>query len=111
MKFLEAYIPPDALDEVRDLLSSQGIEELVASEMALEVEDGDDRPYWESAISDFVPQIKLELAVSDERAITTAHAILDIVNRKRAKRRVQILISRLDEVVSIETGQRGSAAL
>jgi len=45
MKFLEAYIPPDALDEVRDLLSSQGIEELVASEMALEVEDGDVQQY------------------------------------------------------------------
>ncbi len=111
MKFLEAYIPPDALDEVRDLLSSQGIEELVASEMALEVEDGDVQPYWESATSDFVPQIKLELAVSDERATTTAHAIFDTVSRRRAKRRVQILISRLDEVVSIETGRRGSAAL
>jgi nitrogen regulatory protein PII len=110
MKLIEAYIPPDALDEVRNLLSSQGIEELVASEMAVGI-NGHDRLYWESPWSDFAPQIKLELAVSDERATTTAHAIFDAVSRRRAKRRVQILISRLDEVVSIETGQRGVAAL
>lgn len=110
MKFLEAYIPPDALDEVRDLLSSHGIEELVASEMAVGI-DGDDRLYWESPWSNFAPQIKLELAVSDELATATAHAIFNTVSKRRAKRRVQILISRLDEVVTIETGQRGSAAL
>jgi nitrogen regulatory protein PII len=107
---VEAYIPPDALDEVRELLASQGIEELVASEIALEV-GGADLLHWESATSDFVPQIKLELAVSDERATTTAYEIFNTVSRRRPKRRVQILISRLDEVVRIETGERGSAAL
>ncbi len=34
MKLIEAYIPPDALDQVRNLLRRRGIEDLVASDMA-----------------------------------------------------------------------------
>jgi nitrogen regulatory protein PII len=110
MKFIEAYIPPDALDEVRTLLRARGIEDLVASEMALETGEHE-RLYWESATANFIPQLKLELAVSDDQASSTAHDIFNAVRTRRAKRRVQILISSLEDVVRIETGQHGSAAL
>jgi nitrogen regulatory protein PII len=110
MKLIEAYIPPDALDHIRILLRQRGIEELVASEMAIEVGERD-RLYWESETADFVPQIKLELAVSDEQAHSTARDIFNAVHTRRAKQRVQILIGPLDDVVRIETGERGAAAL
>jgi nitrogen regulatory protein PII len=110
MKFIEAYIPPDALDEVRTLLRARGIEDLVASEMALETGEHE-RRYRESATANLIPQLKLELAVPDDQASSTAHDIFKAVRTRRAKRRVQILISPLEDVVRIETGQHGSAAL
>ena len=110
MKFLEAYIPPDALDDVRGLLARQGIDDLVAYETVVRIAE-DDRLQWESPWSDFVPQIKLEMAVADERAAPAAQAIFDNVSARRTRRRVQILISPLDDLVSIETGRHGLAAL
>jgi len=104
MKLIEAYIPPDALYDVQELLSERGIDELVASEVA--VEAGAEQ-HWGSAILDYIPQIKLELVVSDEEATTTAHQIFNAVSSRRTKQMVQILIGRLDEVVRIETGERG----
>jgi nitrogen regulatory protein PII len=109
MKLIEAYIPPDALDQVRNLLRRRGIEDLVASDMAIEVGEHD-RVYWEDA-AEFVPQIKVELAVSDEQARSTARDIFNAVRTRRAQRRVQILIGPLDDVVRIETGEHGVAAL
>jgi nitrogen regulatory protein PII len=110
MKLIEAYIPPDALEQVRELLSTQGLQDLVASETAVEPK-GDDEPSWESWRAAFVPQIKLEVAVSDDRASATARQIFDVLRKRRTACEVQILIGRLDEVVRIETGARGPAAL
>ena len=110
MKLIEAYIPPDALDPIRTLLRKRGIEDLVASEMAIEVRE-QDRLYWESEAAGFVPQLKVELAVSDEQAHSTACDIFNAVRTRRAKRRVQILIGPLDDVIRIETGEHGAAAL
>jgi len=110
MKLIEAFIPPDSLDQVRNLLSQQGLEELVASETSLEpLGDGDSR--WQTCAGEFVPQVKLEVAVSDDRAIATAHQIFDMVSNSDPAGAVQILIGRLDQVVRIETGERGPAAL
>lgn len=110
MKLIEAYIPPDALDQVRTRLRRRGIEDLVASEMAIEVGEHN-RLSWESDAADFVSQIKVELAVSDEQAHSTACDILNAVRTRRAKRRVQIVIGPLDDLVRIETGEHGAAAL
>ncbi|MGO9060289.1 MAG: P-II family nitrogen regulator [Candidatus Binataceae bacterium] len=105
MKLIEAYIPPDALYDVQELLSERGIDDIVVSEVV--VEAGGEHLDWGSAIPDHVPQVKLELVVSDEEATTTAHQIFNAVSGRRAKKLVQILIGRLDEVVRIETGERG----
>lgn len=110
MKLIEAYIPPDALEKVRSLLRRRGIEDLVASEMAIGVSEAD-RLYWESEAADFVPQLKVELAVSDEQAHSTACDIFNAVSTRRGKRRVQILIGPLEDVIRIETGEHGTAAL
>ena len=110
MKLIEVYIPPEALNELRTLLRSRGIEELVASEVALGV-DRSDLLRWDSRGQDFVPQIKVELAVADEQANSTAQGIFDAVDTRRATAPVQIIIGPLDDVIRIETGQHGSAAL
>ena len=109
MKLIEAYIPAEALYEVQDLLTEQGIEDVVASEVTVEVSN--DRQYWESEITDFVPQVKLEMAVTDEQAHLTAEQIFETVSRRRGERRIQILIGRLEQVVRIETGERSFAAI
>jgi|HubBroStandDraft_6_1064221.scaffolds.fasta_scaffold2124438_1 nitrogen regulatory protein PII len=109
MKLIEAYIPAEALYEVQDLLAAQGIEDVVASEVAVEVIS--DRQAWESEVSDFVPQVKLEMAVADQQAHATAHQIFKALAKRRGKRRVQVLIGQLEQVVRIETGERSFAGM
>jgi nitrogen regulatory protein PII len=109
MKLIEAYIPPDALDQVRRVLLNQGVEDLVTSEITVAQKD-DDRPRWRSFASEYVPQVKVELVVFDELAGATAQHILDIVRTRRSASPVQIVIGRVEEIVRIDTGQRGPAA-
>jgi nitrogen regulatory protein P-II 2 len=108
MKLIEAYIPAEAVCEIQDLLVENGIEDVVASEVAVEVTG--DHQYSESYVTDFVPQVKLEMAVADDQAQTTAHQILKAVAKSWGKRRIQVLIGRLEQVVRIETGERVSQA-
>jgi nitrogen regulatory protein PII len=109
MKLVEAYIPAEALYEIQDLLAELGIEDVVASEVAVEI--AGDRQYWESDVTDFVPQLKLEMAVADDQAHSTAQQIFKAVGRRRERRRIQILIGRLEQVVRIETGERSFAGI
>jgi len=64
MKLIEAYIPAEAVYEIQDLLVENGIEDVVASEVAVEV-TGD---HSKSDVTNFVPQVKLEMVVADEQA-------------------------------------------
>lgn len=104
MKLIEAYIPAETLYEVQDVLAQQGIEDAVASEVAIEISR--DRQYRESYLTGFVPQVKLELAVADNEAIAIARRIFKAAARVRANRRIQVLIGPLEQVVRIETGKR-----
>lgn len=105
MKLIEAFIPPDAVYEVQELLSERGLDDFVVSEVA--VEAGNDGPAWSSARPDYVPQAKLEMVVTDEQATPTAHQIFAVVSRRCAEGSAQILIARLEEVVWIESGEHG----
>jgi len=109
MKLIEAYIPAEGLYEVQDLLAEQGIEDVVASEVAVEVTGN--RQNCESDVVDFVPQLKLEMAVADDQAHTTADQILKAFAKSRAERSIEIHIGRLEQVVRIETGQRSFAGV
>ena len=102
---IEAYIPPDALGQVRELLSRQGLEDIIACDTAVERFE-DDGPGRELSAADLVPQIELEVAVDDDRETATAHQILDTLGRRRTDPKVQVLIGRLDVVVRIGTGER-----
>jgi nitrogen regulatory protein PII len=104
MKLIEAYIPAEAVYEIQDLLVENGIEDVVASEVAVEVTG--DHQYSKSDVTNFVPQVKLEMVVADEQAHTTAQQIFKAVAKRRGKRRIQVLIGRLEQVVRIETGER-----
>ena len=108
MKLIEAYIPAEALYEVQDVLAECGIDELVASEVAVEV--GYERQRLGSERAKFVPQLKLEMAVADDQAQNAANQIFKTADKGQGKRRIQILIGRLEQVVRIEAGQRNFAA-
>jgi nitrogen regulatory protein PII len=110
MKLLEAYIPPEALDQVRQSLANLGLDDLVTSETAA-VTQKNDRSRWESYTEEFVPQLKLEFAVRDDQAKAVAHQILGLVANRREAAACRILIEPLDDVIRIETGERGRAAM
>jgi nitrogen regulatory protein P-II 1 len=110
MKLIEAYIPPDSLALVKEMLLRHGLDDMVASDTAVEA-SADDRSQWPSYTTDFIPQVKLEVAVTDEQATTTAHEIFNLLSKRREAPAVQILIGHLEQVVRIETGERGLAAV
>jgi nitrogen regulatory protein PII len=110
MKLIEAYIPPDALEQVRELLFSQGLEDLFTSDTATEILE-DERARRQSPEDEFIPQLKLQVAVSDDRAMDTARQILNKVGQRQSACIIQIVIGHLDEVVRIGTGERGLRAL
>ncbi len=112
MKKVEAIIKPFKLDEVKEALSSVGVQGLTVSEVkGFGRQKGHTELYRGAEyVVDFLPKVKLEIIVSDELATQVAETI------ERAARtgRIgdgKIFILPIEEVVRIRTGERGSNAL
>ena len=112
MKKVEAIIKPFKLDEVKEALSSIGVQGLTVSEVkGFGRQKGHTELYRGAEyVVDFLPKVKLEIIVSDELSTQVAETI------ERAARtgRIgdgKIFILPIEEVVRIRTGERGSNAL
>ena len=112
MKIVMAIIKPFKLDEVRDALTSMGIQGLTVTEVkGYGRQKGHTEIYRgaEYAVS-FLPKIKIEVAVSSDQVdkvvstITTAAKTGQIGDGK-------IFVFALDHAVRIRTGETDAAAL
>ncbi len=112
MKIVTAIIKPFKLDEVRDALTSMGIQGLTVSEVkGYGRQKGHTEIYRgaEYAVS-FLPKIKIEVAVPSDQvdkvvgAITAAAKTGQIGDGK-------IFVVGLDHAVRIRTGETDAAAL
>jgi nitrogen regulatory protein P-II 2 len=112
MKFVTAIIKPFKLDEVRDALTSIGVQGLTVTEVrGYGRQKGHTEIYRgaEYAVS-FLPKIKVEVAVPSDQvdkvvgAITTAAKTGQIGDGK-------IFVADLDHAVRIRTGEIDGAAL
>ena len=105
MQFIEAIIKPFKLDEVREALTSIGVEGLTASEVK-----GYGRQRGAEYEINFVPKLKIEVAVTDNlveraiEAITNAGKTGQIGDGK-------IFVFNLNNVVRIRTGETNEQAL
>jgi nitrogen regulatory protein PII len=112
MKKIEAIIKPYKLDEVKEQLATVGVEGLTVTEVK-----GFGRQKGKSALYrgaeyeiDFLPKVKLEIAVADERVGTVVETIQDAARTGKIGDG-KIIVSSMDEVVRIRTGERGNRAL
>ena len=112
MRKVEAIIKPFKLDEVKEALHGIGIQGMTVTEVkGFGRQKGHTELYRGAEyVVDFLPKIKLEIAVSDEMVDKVVDAIVQSANTGRIGDG-KIFVMSMDEVVRIRTGERGAKAL
>jgi len=112
MKLVSAIIKPFKLEEVKASLSAIGVEGMTVTEVkGFGRQKGHTEIYRGSEYTvDFLPKVKIEIAVSDEIAAKTVEAILKSAKTGKIGDG-KIFVLPLEEVVRIRTEERGEAAL
>ncbi len=112
MKLIEAIIKPFKLDEVKDALNAIGIEGITVSEVkGFGRQKGHTELYRGAEyVVDFIPKIKMEIAVSDELVAKVVETIQTSAKTGRIGDG-KIFIINLEEAVRIRTGENGSDAI
>jgi nitrogen regulatory protein P-II 2 len=112
MKLVIAIIKPFKLDDVREALSEIGVAGLTATEVkGFGRQKGHTEVYRGAEYSvDFLPKIKLEVAIDDDLLDATIDAIIN--NAKTGEiGDGKIFVRPLEQVVRIRTGEAGPDAL
>ena len=112
MKNIVAIIKPFKLDEVRDALTAAGVHGLTVTEVkGFGRQKGHTEIYRgaEYTVS-FLPKVKIELAVDDERVAAAVEAIVSVARTGQIGDG-KIFVSPLDQAIRIRTGERGGDAL
>ncbi len=112
MKKVEAIIKPFKLDDVKEALSQVGISGITVSEVkGFGRQKGHTELYRGAEyVVDFLPKIKLEIAVPDE----LVRPVVDAIEASAKTGRIgdgKIFVYSIEEVVRIRTGERGKDAL
>ncbi len=112
MKMVMAVIKPFKLDEVREALTSLGVQGLTVTEVkGFGRQKGQTEIYRgaEYAIS-FLPKVKIEVAVPDQMAERVIEAIQKAANTGKIGDG-KIFVFDIGHVVRIRTGETGAEAL
>ena len=112
MKLLTAIIKPFKLDDVRETLSELGIKGMTVTEVkGFGRQKGHTELYRGAEyVVDFLPKIKLEVAVSDDQTDKVIEAISKAANTGKIGDG-KIFVTGLEQVVRIRTGESGDEAL
>jgi nitrogen regulatory protein P-II 1 len=112
MKKVEAIIKPFQLDEVKESLSSIGVQGLTVSEVkGFGRQKGHTELYRGAEyVVDFLPKVKLEIIVKDELVAQVVDTILKAAKTGRIGDG-KIFVLPVDEVLRIRTGERGPDAI
>ncbi len=112
MKLVSAVIKPFKLDDVRDALSELGIQGLTVTEVkGFGRQKGHTELYRGAEyIVDFLPKVKIEVALDEELVEKAIEAICGATNTGKIGDG-KIFVSSLEHVVRIRTGETGVEAL
>jgi len=112
MKLITAIIKPFKLDDVREALSEIGVAGITATEVkGFGRQKGHTELYRGAEyVVDFLPKIKLEIAINAEQLESVLDAITKAANTGKIGDG-KIFVSDLSEVIRIRTGESGAAAL
>ena len=112
MKMVMAIIKPFKLDDVREALTEVGMTGITVTEVkGFGRQKGHTELYRGAEyVVDFLPKVKIEIAVTDERV----DAVVDAVRKAANTGRIgdgKIFVYNLDQVVRIRTGEVDGDAL
>ena len=112
MKLITAIIKPFKLEEVKDALAEVGIEGMTVTEVkGFGLQKGHTDIYRGSEyVVDFLPKIKIELGVPNERVDRALQAIT-AATRTGKIGDGKIFVSPLEDVIRIRTGEHGDSVL
>ena len=108
MKLITAVIKPFKLDDVREALADIGVQGITVTEVkGFGRQKGHTELYRGAEyVVDFLPKIKLEIAVGQ----AMVDSIVEAITKSAATGKIgdgKIFISSLDEVIRIRTGETG----
>ena len=112
MKLITAIIKPFKLDEVREALSEIGVSGVTATEVkGFGRQKGHTELYRGAEyVVDFLPKIKLEIAVSEMILQQAIEAIVNAANTGKIGDG-KIFVSSLEQIIRIRTGETGIDAV
>jgi nitrogen regulatory protein P-II 2 len=112
MKMVIAIIKPFKLDDVRAALADVGVQGITVTEVkGFGRQKGHTELYRGAEyVVDFLPKVKLELAVDDEQVERVVEAIIETARTGKIGDG-KIFVAELAQAVRIRTGEAGSRAL
>ncbi|HEY1170008.1 MAG TPA: P-II family nitrogen regulator [Verrucomicrobiae bacterium] len=112
MKKIEAIIKPFKLEEVKDALSEQGVEGMTVTEVkGFGRQKGHTEIYRGSEYTvDFLPKVKLEVVLPDERVEAAVAAIVKAAKTGKIGDG-KVFVSPVEEAIRIRTDERGDKAV
>lgn len=112
MKMITAIIKPFKLDDVRESLNEIGVTGLTVSEVkGFGRQKGHTELYRGAEyVVEFLPKLKLEVAVSDETADQVVETIASSANTGKIGDG-KIFVTSVEQTIRIRTGETGNDAL
>lgn len=112
MKLIKAIIKPFKLDEVRNALSDIGVQGITASEVkGFGRQKGHTELYRGAEyVVDFLPKVKLETVVPDDKVDSVIETIREIANSGKIGDG-KIFVMPVEQAVRIRTGETGDESL
>jgi len=112
MKLITAIVRPYKLDDIKEDLAAIGVTGTTVTEVkGFGRQKGHNEQYRGAEyVVDFLPKIKIEVAVDDERVDEVIEAIIKVAHTGKVGDG-KIFVQPLDRVIRIRTGEEGSDAL
>jgi nitrogen regulatory protein P-II 2 len=112
MKLITAVVKPFKLDDVREALADVGVQGITVSEVkGFGRQKGHTELYRGAEyVVDFLPKVKLEIAVDDSQV----DPVVEAISKSAQTGKIgdgKIFITTLEEVIRIRTGETGSEAV
>ncbi len=112
MKLVTAVVKPFKLDDVRESLSEIGVQGITVTEVkGFGRQKGHTELYRGAEyVVDFLPKVKIEVAVDDEQAEQVIEAITKAANTGKIGDG-KIFVTNLEQIIRIRTGETGADAI
>ena len=112
MKLVTAIIKPFKLDDVRDALSQIGVQGITVTEVkGFGRQKGHTELYRGAEYKvDFLPKVKIEIAISQSLLDQTIEAITTVANTEKIGDG-KIFITDLEQIIRIRTGETNEEAV